>query len=43
MAVSVIRDEENPLQPPYDIGVVMESVEVLNELPSVIHAYALCS
>lgn len=34
MAVYVIREEEDPLQPPQDIGIVIEGVEVLNKLPS---------
>ncbi|XP_037620015.1 uncharacterized protein LOC119484907 [Sebastes umbrosus] len=41
MAVFVIREEEDPLQPPHDIGIVLEGVEVLNELPSVAHACAM--
>ncbi|KAJ8334009.1 hypothetical protein SKAU_G00413280 [Synaphobranchus kaupii] len=40
MAVFVIR-EEDPLQPPHDIGIVIEGVEVLDELPSVAHACAM--
>ncbi|XP_028430573.1 uncharacterized protein LOC114553561 [Perca flavescens] len=41
MAVFVIREEEDPLQPPQDVGVVIEGVEVLNKLPSVTHACAM--
>ncbi|XP_035852565.1 uncharacterized protein LOC118494118 [Sander lucioperca] len=41
MAVFVIREEEDPLQPPQDVGVVIEGVEVLNKLPSVTHAWAM--
>ncbi|XP_068999603.1 uncharacterized protein [Embiotoca jacksoni] len=41
MAVFVIREEEDPLQPPQDIGIVIEGVEVLNQLPSVAHACAM--
>lgn len=41
MAVFVIREEEDPLQPPHDIWVVIEGVEVLDELPSVAHACAM--
>ncbi|XP_037621965.1 uncharacterized protein LOC119486148 isoform X2 [Sebastes umbrosus] len=41
MAVFVIREEKDPLQPPHDIGIVLEGVEVLNELPSVAHACAM--
>ncbi|XP_074496794.1 uncharacterized protein LOC141770849 isoform X1 [Sebastes fasciatus] len=41
MAVFVIREEEDPLQPPHDIGIALEGVEVLNGLPSVAHACAM--
>ncbi|XP_078025314.1 uncharacterized protein LOC117251126 [Epinephelus lanceolatus] len=41
MAVFVIREEEDPLKPPCDIGIIIEGVEVLNELPSVAHGCAL--
>ena len=41
MAVCVIREEDDPLQPPQDVGVVIEGVEVLNKLPSVTHACAM--
>ncbi|XP_049900209.1 uncharacterized protein LOC126390112 [Epinephelus moara] len=37
MAVFVIREEEDPLKPPCDIGIIIKGVEVLNELPSVAH------
>ena len=40
MAVYVIKEEEDPLQPPHDVGIVSEGVQVLNELPSVAHACA---
>ena len=33
--------QEDPLLPPHDIGIVLEGVEVLNELPSVAHACAM--
>ena len=41
MAVFVIREEEDPLQPRRDVGIIIEGVEVLNELPSVAHGCAL--
>lgn len=41
MSVFVIREEEDPLQPPRDVGVITEGVEVLHELPSVAHGCAL--
>ncbi|KAL6481140.1 hypothetical protein MHYP_G00092200 [Metynnis hypsauchen] len=41
MAVFVIREDEDPLQPAHDIGIGIEGVEVLNELPSVAHACAM--
>ncbi len=41
MAVFVIREEEDPLQPPHDIGIVIEGVEVLNKLPSLAHGCAM--
>ncbi|CAL8333645.1 unnamed protein product [Merluccius merluccius] len=41
MAVYVIKEEEDPLQPLHDIGVVIEGVQVLSELPSVPHACAM--
>ncbi|MEQ2166117.1 hypothetical protein GOODEAATRI_024393 [Goodea atripinnis] len=41
MAVFVIRGEEDTLQAPYDIGIVIEGVKVLNELPSIAHACAM--
>uniref|UniRef100_A0A9J8BEY5 Uncharacterized protein n=1 Tax=Cyprinus carpio carpio TaxID=630221 RepID=A0A9J8BEY5_CYPCA len=41
MAVFVIREEGDSLQPPHDIGVVIEGVKVLNRLPSVAHACAM--
>ena len=37
----VIREEEDPLQPPHDIGIVIDGVEILNELLSVAHACAM--
>lgn len=40
MAVFVIREEEDPFKPPNDIGIIIEGVEVLNELPSVAHGCA---
>ncbi|XP_071356849.1 uncharacterized protein [Trachinotus anak] len=41
MAVFVIREDEDPLKPPCDIGIIIEGVEVLKELPSVAHGCAL--
>ncbi|KAK3518402.1 hypothetical protein QTP86_020824 [Hemibagrus guttatus] len=41
MAVFVLREERNPLQAPQEIGIVIEGVEVLNELLSVTHAFAM--
>jgi len=42
MGVFVIRKEGEGLQePPADIGIIIEGVEVLNELPSVASACAL--
>lgn len=41
MAVFVIREEGNSLQPPHDVGVVIDGVKVLNMLPSVAHACAM--
>lgn len=41
MAVFVISEEEDPLKPPCDIGIIIEGVKVLNELPSVAHGCAL--
>ncbi|KAG9270484.1 hypothetical protein AMEX_G15437 [Astyanax mexicanus] len=41
MAVFVIRENEDPLQSPHEIGIVLEGVEVLSELPSVAHAFAM--
>lgn len=41
MAVFVIREEVDPLQPPHDIGIVIEGVEVLNKLPSLAHGCAM--
>ncbi|KAK0147217.1 hypothetical protein N1851_013370 [Merluccius polli] len=41
MAAYVIKEEEDPLQPLHDIGVVIEGVQVLSELPSVPHACAM--
>lgn len=41
MAMFVIREEEDPLQPPHDIGIVIEGVEVLNKLPSLAHRCAM--
>ncbi|KAJ3605702.1 hypothetical protein NHX12_027746 [Muraenolepis orangiensis] len=41
MAVFVIREEEDPLQPPHDIGIIIEGVEVMNQLPSFAHACAM--
>ncbi|AWP17206.1 Hypothetical protein SMAX5B_016678 [Scophthalmus maximus] len=40
MAVYVIKEEDH-LQPPHDIGIVIERVQVLSELPSVPHACAM--
>jgi len=40
MAVFVFREEEDCLQPPHDIGVVIDG-EVLNGLQSVAHACAM--
>ena len=40
MAMYVIKEEEDPLQPPHDVGIVIEGVQVLSELPSVPHACA---
>ncbi|XP_073342665.1 phospholipase A and acyltransferase 4-like [Pagrus major] len=34
MAVFIIREDEDPLKPPRDIGIVIEGVKVLNEFPS---------
>ncbi len=39
MAVFVFR--KDPLQPPHDIGIVVQGVQVHNELPSVAHACAM--
>lgn len=41
MAVFVIREEEDPLQPPHDIGVVIEGVQVLSNLQSLAHGCAM--
>ncbi|KAG9278086.1 hypothetical protein AMEX_G5884 [Astyanax mexicanus] len=41
MAVFVIRENEDPLQSPHEIGIVLEGVEVLSELLSVAHAFAM--
>uniref|UniRef100_A0A3B4YDX4 PB1 domain-containing protein n=1 Tax=Seriola lalandi dorsalis TaxID=1841481 RepID=A0A3B4YDX4_SERLL len=41
MAVFVIREEEDLLHPPRDIGIVIEGVRVLNELPSLAHGCAM--
>jgi len=41
MEVFVIREDEDPLKPPRDIVIITESVEVLNELPSIAHGCAL--
>uniref|UniRef100_A0A8C2GEW4 Uncharacterized protein n=1 Tax=Cyprinus carpio TaxID=7962 RepID=A0A8C2GEW4_CYPCA len=41
MAVYVIRKEGGHHEPPADIGVVIEGVKVLNELPSFTSACAL--
>lgn len=41
MTVFVIREEEDSLQPPNELGIVIEGVEVLNRLPSVAHACAM--
>uniref|UniRef100_A0A8C1WHT1 Uncharacterized protein n=1 Tax=Cyprinus carpio TaxID=7962 RepID=A0A8C1WHT1_CYPCA len=41
MAVYVIRKEGGHHEPPADIGVIIESVKVLNELPSFTSACAL--
>lgn len=41
MAVFVIREEGDSLQPPHDIGIFIEGVKVLNRLPSVAHACAM--
>ncbi|KAJ4932730.1 hypothetical protein JOQ06_011145 [Pogonophryne albipinna] len=41
MGVFVIRKEGGLQEPPADIGIIIEGVEVLNELPSVASACAL--
>ncbi|XP_067353940.1 uncharacterized protein [Channa argus] len=41
MAVFVLREKDDLLQPPHEIGIVIEGVEVINELPSVSHACAI--
>lgn len=41
MAVFVFREEADSLQPPLEIGIVIEGVKVLNGLPSVAHACAM--
>lgn len=41
MAVFVIRDEQDPLNPPCDIGVVIEGVQVLGNLQSLAHVCAM--
>lgn len=41
MAVFVIREEEDPLQPPHDVGIIIDGVDGLNELLSVAHGCAL--
>lgn len=41
MAVFVIREEEDPLRPPRDIGVVIEGVQVLTNLQSLAHGCAM--
>ncbi|KAK2919915.1 uncharacterized protein [Channa argus] len=41
MAVFVLREKDDLLQPPQEIGIVIEGVEVINELPSVLHACAI--
>ncbi|KAJ3614773.1 hypothetical protein NHX12_018343 [Muraenolepis orangiensis] len=41
MAVFVFREEEDPLQPPHDIGINIEGVEVMNQLPSIARACAM--
>lgn len=41
MAVFVIKEDKDPLQPPHQIGIVIEGVQVLNDLPSVPHACAM--
>lgn len=35
MAVFVLRENSSPLQQPKEIGIIIDGVEVLNELPSV--------
>lgn len=35
------KKDEDPLQPPHHIGIVIEGVQVLNDLPSVPHACAM--
>lgn len=41
MAVFVIREEEDPLQSPCDIGVVMKGVQALMNLQSLAHRCAM--
>lgn len=41
MVVFVFREDEDPLQPPHDIVIVIEGVQVLHELRSVPHACAM--
>ncbi|XP_041664379.1 uncharacterized protein LOC121523526 [Cheilinus undulatus] len=41
MAVFVIREEKDPLQLPRDIGIIIEGVKVLSELPSLAHGCAM--
>ncbi|KAK7912340.1 hypothetical protein WMY93_012551 [Mugilogobius chulae] len=41
LAVFVMREDFDSLQPPQDIGIVVEGVQVLNKLPSVAHACAM--
>lgn len=41
MAIFIIREDESLLHKPKDIGIVIDGVEVLNELPSVPAAVAM--
>ncbi|ROJ66248.1 Transcription initiation factor TFIID subunit 6 [Anabarilius grahami] len=41
MAVYIFKEDDDPFQPPHQVGIVIEGVKVLNDVPSVPHACAM--
>ncbi|ROI15997.1 hypothetical protein DPX16_14209 [Anabarilius grahami] len=41
MPVYIFKEDDDPFQPPHQVGIVIEGVKVLNDMPSVPHACAM--